>query len=58
MFVIPISRLVDPSHTNSVRYIPEWFPGASFKKQARIWRETIIQLPLVPFEAVKEAFAS
>ena len=41
------------SYAVSVRYVPEWFPGASFRKKARIWRETISQLPLVPFEAVK-----
>ncbi|KAF8578978.1 putative CyP450 monooxygenase [Ramaria rubella] len=38
-----------------LRHVPEWFPGASFKRKARIWRQSILKLPLVPFEAVKEA---
>ncbi|KIJ36847.1 hypothetical protein M422DRAFT_178866 [Sphaerobolus stellatus SS14] len=36
-----------------MKYIPEWVPGASFKKQARIWRKYILDMADVPFEHVK-----
>lgn len=49
---------VQLSYAEPVRYVPEWFPGASFQRKARIWREAILQLPSVPFEAVKAALVS
>ncbi|KIJ28806.1 hypothetical protein M422DRAFT_269857 [Sphaerobolus stellatus SS14] len=33
-----------------MKYIPEWVPGASFKKQARIWRKYILDMVDLPFE--------
>ncbi|KIJ28801.1 hypothetical protein M422DRAFT_269850 [Sphaerobolus stellatus SS14] len=33
-----------------MKYIPEWVPGASFKKQARIWRKYILDFADLPFE--------
>ncbi|KIJ22384.1 hypothetical protein M422DRAFT_83631, partial [Sphaerobolus stellatus SS14] len=36
-----------------MKYIPEWVSGASFKKQARIWRKYILDMTDLPFEHVK-----
>ncbi|KIJ41822.1 hypothetical protein M422DRAFT_255142 [Sphaerobolus stellatus SS14] len=33
-----------------LKYIPEWFPGALFRKQARIWRKYILDMRDVPFQ--------
>ncbi|KIJ51945.1 hypothetical protein M422DRAFT_243517 [Sphaerobolus stellatus SS14] len=33
-----------------LKYILEWLPGASFKKQARIWRKYILDMADVPFQ--------
>lgn len=37
----------------TVRYVPEWFPGAGFKKVARTMREDLERLYDVPFDFVK-----
>lgn len=37
-----------------MKYIPEWFPGAEFKTQARIWREGVMDMIDKPWEVVKE----
>ncbi|KIJ57190.1 hypothetical protein M422DRAFT_23283 [Sphaerobolus stellatus SS14] len=38
-----------------LKYVPEWMPGAGFKKKARIWRtEIITKVPIIPFIACKE----
>lgn len=41
-----------------VRCIPEWVPGAGFKKQVRIWAEQISQLDLYPHNWVKQQMVS
>lgn len=45
------------SHT-IVKYLPEWFPGASFKRSARISRESIAEWVEAPFEYVKKSMVS
>ncbi|KAF8523698.1 cytochrome P450 [Hysterangium stoloniferum] len=37
-----------------LRHLPEWFPGAGFKKKARIWRKTVTDMPTTPFQFVKK----
>ncbi|OBZ79585.1 O-methylsterigmatocystin oxidoreductase [Grifola frondosa] len=37
-----------------LKYIPEWFPGADFQRQARVWRESVNRLFREPFDIVKE----
>ncbi|TFK34601.1 cytochrome P450 [Crucibulum laeve] len=32
-----------------LKYIPEWFPGASFKRKARVWREVALNFRDMPF---------
>ncbi|KAF8513276.1 cytochrome P450, partial [Gautieria morchelliformis] len=38
-----------------LKCVPEWFPGAGFRKTARLWRRDITRMNVVPFEAVKKA---
>ncbi|KAF8490208.1 cytochrome P450 [Gautieria morchelliformis] len=38
-----------------LKYVPEWFPGAGFRKSARLWRQDITEMNVAPFEAVKKA---
>ncbi|KAF8512832.1 cytochrome P450 [Hysterangium stoloniferum] len=51
--------LVDivPWRGRTVKYVPEWFPGAGFQKKARIWREPTVEMCMKPFQVVKEAFS-
>ncbi|RXW22176.1 hypothetical protein EST38_g3685 [Candolleomyces aberdarensis] len=41
-----------------LKYVPAWFPGASFKRKAREWRETIRETLEIPFAEVKKATES
>jgi len=40
----------------TVKYVPEWFPGAGFKAFARIAKENIDRSATLPFQHVKESF--
>ena len=40
----------------TVKYVPEWFPGAGFKRFARIAKEDIDRSATLPFQHVKESF--
>ncbi|KAH7097918.1 cytochrome P450 [Auriculariales sp. MPI-PUGE-AT-0066] len=42
----------------SLRYLPEWFPGAGFIRQARFWNKTAFAMYDVPFQMVKAAMAT
>jgi hypothetical protein len=46
------------SHTLSVKYVPEWMPGAGFKRKARMWRAPTVEMNLGPFVTVKKALVS
>ena len=37
-----------------VEYVPDWFPGASWKRKARVWREDCEAMCDVPFKMAKE----
>ncbi|KAF9456686.1 cytochrome P450 [Collybia nuda] len=37
-----------------LKYIPDWFPGATFKKTAKAWRQTMVQLRDEPYKSVKD----
>ncbi|KAG6332027.1 hypothetical protein ID866_7060 [Astraeus odoratus] len=39
-------------------YVPEWFPGASFKRKAREWRMMFDELTMRPYEFVKNQMAA
>ncbi|KIP02864.1 hypothetical protein PHLGIDRAFT_78465 [Phlebiopsis gigantea 11061_1 CR5-6] len=38
-----------------LQYVPEWFPGAGWKRDARAWREATLRMAYKPFETVKAA---
>ena len=39
----------------AVKYIPDWFPGADFKRFAKIGKKHINRLADLPFQHVKES---
>ena len=41
---------------STVKYVPEWFPGAGFKTFARIAKKDLDDSITPPFQYVKEAF--
>ncbi|KAJ7826064.1 cytochrome P450 [Mycena olivaceomarginata] len=41
-----------------LKYVPEFFPGAGFKKQAREWFKVVDAMPHVPYDFVKKARAA
>ncbi|KAA1477740.1 cytochrome P450 [Dentipellis sp. KUC8613] len=41
-----------------LRFVPSWFPGAGFKRQANEWRERMSALTNMPHEWVKTQMAS
>ncbi|KAF8510113.1 cytochrome P450 [Hysterangium stoloniferum] len=40
-----------------LKYVPSWFPGASFKRKAADWRKATTYMSEAPFQAVKKAMA-
>ncbi|KIJ06205.1 hypothetical protein PAXINDRAFT_20589 [Paxillus involutus ATCC 200175] len=40
-----------------LKYLPEWMPGAGFKKKAT-WKESVFEMRDAPFEAVQKALAA
>jgi len=51
----PASFLVD--NMPWLKYVPEWVPGAGFKRMAREWRKHVEATAHVPFQYVKDAMA-
>ena len=45
-------------HIVVVEHVPEWMPGAGFKRQARIWRRITDRMYEEPFRVVKDALVS
>jgi hypothetical protein len=41
-----------------VKHVPEWMPGAGFKRKAKEWRKLSQAMINVPYEMVKEKFVS
>ena len=37
----------------TVKYVPEWFPGATFKSQARVWKKALDDAMDVPWDSMK-----
>jgi hypothetical protein len=40
-----------------VRYLPDWLPGAGFKRTASYWRETLADLVEKPYAFVRQQMA-
>jgi hypothetical protein len=49
---IPGAFLVDM--VPSLKYVPEWFPGAGFQKKAKIWKKYARTMVEAPFAATKQ----
>lgn len=52
----PGKFLVDTFPT--LKYVPEWFPGATFQKKARQWRVPILAMVEKPYQAAKHIYVS
>jgi hypothetical protein len=46
------------SNISLVKYVPEWMPGAGFKRKAKEWRTLSQAMINVPYNMVKEKFVS
>jgi hypothetical protein len=57
---IPVKTILPECSEHSlfptVKYVPEWFPGAGFKKFARMAKENLDDSANLPFQLVKESF--
>jgi cytochrome P450 len=54
--VIPGKWLVDT--IPALKHVPEWFPGAYFKRYAKTQMELVDRMAASPFESVKKAMAA
>lgn len=50
--LLRIQRL--PSRLITVKYVPGWFPGATFQRQAKAWRTPVLNMPKIPFAEYKQ----
>lgn len=41
-----------------VKYLPEWTPGASFKRKARVWRTKLEEFVDTPYQYAKNSVAN
>ena len=39
-----------------LRFVPAWFPGAGFKRQAARWKESVDAMYMRPYSKVKVAY--
>ncbi|EJD33031.1 hypothetical protein AURDEDRAFT_27789, partial [Auricularia subglabra TFB-10046 SS5] len=50
---IPVRSFAESDR--AVKYVPAWFPGAGFKRQAREWKEVADAMLNDPFAVTKKA---
>lgn len=53
-----VSRACTGSIVSLVKYLPTWFPGASFKRNAALWKAKIQEFVDKPYEYVLEEIVS
>ena len=41
-----------------VKYLPEWFPGATFKREAKVWKGYADAMLNVPFQVMQDNIVS
>ncbi|KAK7049828.1 hypothetical protein VNI00_005258 [Paramarasmius palmivorus] len=41
-----------------LKYVPDWFPGAGFKRQAKEWNKTVSAMPQLPMDFVRRSIAN
>lgn len=54
----PWQRVRDDIDDYPVRYVPEWIPGAGFKKTAKEWYATLMEVAERPLQFVKQEMAA
>ena len=37
-----------------MKHVPSWFPGAEFKRKAKVWRQDTVAMLEEPFAMVKQ----
>jgi hypothetical protein len=42
----------------SLKYVPAWMPGASFKRKTRVWEKDAKDMLNIPFQAAKQLLVS
>ena len=50
--LIPGTFLVDMIPV--LKYVPDWLPGASFKRMAKKWRRLALAMRDIPYESAKQ----
>lgn len=50
---IPGKYLVD--FLPFLKYLPDWMPGASFKRKCAVWKEQVMEMKTQPFESALKA---
>lgn len=43
---------------HTVRFVPSWFPGAGFKRQAIVWQKRLSEIENTPFNWAKQQIVS
>lgn len=51
-----LTAALNPASLSLVKYMPEWLPGASFKKRALHYRSVLQEFRDKPFEVAVKAF--
>jgi hypothetical protein len=41
-----------------LKYLPDWFPGAQFQREAKEWKEIFTRFIEAPFKAAKQGMVS
>lgn len=41
-----------------LKYVPSWFPGAGWKKKAKVWSDWTVKMREIPFQQSLEQFVS
>jgi hypothetical protein len=54
--IVPGAFLVDL--IPALRYVPAWFPGASFQRKAKEWKKMTMVFRNIPYDAAKQAIVS
>lgn len=52
------TRIRELKDYTAVKHVPDWLPGAEFKRQANAWRPYAIDLAAVPFKEGKKRVVS
>ena len=57
-FLLCHSITADVLFLRLVKYIPDWFPGASFKRLGKMYRQSLEDMKCMPLNATKDAMVT